>query len=101
MLFNQKLICKYLFAVCNVMNNKQIVPQDEDLVNQLLRIFDIAQLENNEAFVAHTYQLKELRFRMGALKMKFPQKNHYHKNGGASNNGNSNKARYFQVFFRF
>lgn len=76
------------------MISKQIVPQDEEPVNQLLRIFDIAQLENNEPFVAHTYQLKELRYLIDTIKIKFPQKNHYHKNGNGSANGNVNKPRY-------
>lgn len=76
------------------MIGKQIVPQDEEPVNQLVRVFDIAQLENNEPFLAHTYQLKELRYRIETIRMEFPPKNHYHKNGNGLGNGNSNKQRY-------
>lgn len=83
------------------MANKQTVPQDEEPVNQLMRIFDIAQLENNEPFVAHTYQLKELRYRVETLKMDFPPKSHYHKNGNGPGNGNTNKQRYFQFFLNY
>lgn len=86
------------------MIGKQIVPQDEEPVNQLVRVFDIAQLENSEPFLAHTYQLKELRYRIETIRMEFPPKNHYHKNGNGSGNGNSNKQRYatsFSIFIFF
>lgn len=88
------------------MIGKQIVPQDEEPINQLVRVFDIAQLENNEPFLAHTYQLKELRYRIETIRMEFPPKNHYHKSGNGSSNGNPNKPRYefatiFPMFFFF
>lgn len=74
------------------MVSKQIGPQDEDLVNQLLNIFAIAQ-DNKEPFQPHVNQLKDLKYDIDVIKMKFPQKNQYHKNGGGSANGNSNKSR--------
>lgn len=75
------------------MSSKQIGPQDEESVNQLIQIFDIAQLRNVEPFLSHSNQLKDLRFDIDVIKGKFP-KNHYHKIGNGSANGNSNKPRY-------
>lgn len=75
------------------MNTKQIGPQDEELVNQLIQIFDTAQLGNMEPFLSHANQLKDLRYDIDLIKMKFPPKNHYHKNGNGPANGNANKAR--------
>lgn len=75
------------------MTNKQIGPQDEDPVNQLIQIFDIAQLRNMEPFLSHANQLKDLRYDIDVIKMNFPPKSHYHKNSGGSANSNSNKLR--------
>lgn len=76
------------------MNSKQIGPQDEEAVNQMIQIFDIAQLRNTEPFLSHANQLKDLRFDIDLIKMKFPPKNHYHKSGNGSTNGSSNKSRW-------
>lgn len=75
------------------MANKQIGPQDEEPVKQLICIFDIAQLQNTEPFQAHINQLKELRYDIEVIKLKFPQKSQYHKNGNGPGNGNSSKTR--------
>lgn len=75
------------------MNRRQIGPQDEELVNQLIQIFDTAQLGNMEPFLSHANKLKDLRYDIDLIKMKFPPKIHYHKNGSGSIVGNSNKAR--------
>lgn len=72
------------------MLGKQIVQQDEEPLKQLVRVLEIAELENNEPFAEYTYQLKDLRYR---ITMKLPQKNHY-QNVNGSGNGNSNKQRY-------
>lgn len=82
-----------LITVCNIMIGKQIGPQDEQSVNQLIGIFDIAQLKNMEPFLSHANQLKDLRYDIDLIKMNFPQKNHYNKNGNGSTNGNSNKSK--------
>lgn len=74
-----------------MLTTKQIVPQDEDSVNSLLWILEKAV--HNEAFVTHANQLKENRFKISKLKMKFPPKGHYNKNGNSASNGNSNKMR--------
>lgn len=39
---------------------------------------------HNEAFVAHTNQLKEHRFKVSRIKIQFPPKNHYGKSAGAA-----------------
>lgn len=75
------------------MTSKPIRSQDEDSVNQLIEIFNIAQEGNKEPFLSHTNELKSLRYEIDVLKMNFPPKNHYHKNGNGSANGNVNKAR--------
>lgn len=75
------------------MNSKQIEPEDEDSVNLLIEIFDIAQLRNMEPLLSHAHQLKDLRYDIDLIKMKFPPKNHYHKSGIGPANGNSSKSR--------
>lgn len=76
------------------MKSKQIGPQDEEPVNLLIQIFDIAQLRNMEPFLSHANQLKDLRYDIDVIKMKFPPKNHYHKSGSGTTNGTANKPRF-------
>lgn len=54
---------------------KQIVPQDEEMINSMMWILEKAV--HNEAFVAHTNQLKEHRFKVSRIKAQFPTKTHY------------------------
>lgn len=69
--------------VSTMMTTKPILlPQDEEPVNSLLWILEKAV--HNEAFVAHTNQLKEHRFKVSRIKNQFPPKNHYGKNGNAA-----------------
>lgn len=82
-----------IFTVSNMMMHKQIVPQDEEAVSQLLRVIEIALKENNEPFFSHLNELRNHFLHINAVKMQFPQKNHYHKNGSGSNNSITNKAR--------
>lgn len=70
---------------------KQITPHDEEVVNSLVWILE--KCVHNEAFVTHTNQLKDYRFRVSKLRMKFPPKNHYSKNGSTNNGTNVNKTR--------
>lgn len=74
------------------MTSKPNGPQDEESVNLLIQIIDIAQLKNMEPFLANANQLKDMRYEIELIKMKFPPKNHYHKNGNGPTN-NSNKSR--------
>lgn len=55
--------------------NKHITPQDEEAVNTLLWILEKAV--HNEAFVAHTNQLKEHRYKVSRIKAQFPPKPHF------------------------
>lgn len=54
---------------------KHIVPQDEEMINSMMWILEKAV--HNEAFVAHTNQLKEHRFKVSRIKAQFPPKTHY------------------------
>lgn len=54
---------------------KHIVPQDEEMINSMMWILEKAV--HNEAFVAHTNQLKEHRFKVSRIKAQFPAKTHY------------------------
>lgn len=74
------------------MVSKQIGPQDEESVKHLTTIFDIARLNNTEPFLLHANELRELRYEIDVLKLKFPP-SQYHKNISGSANGNSNKPR--------
>lgn len=76
-----------------VSKQNQIGQQDEESVKQLLSVFDIAQLANVEPFLQHANQLKDLRYNIDVIGMKFPQKSQYHKNGSGSSNGSSSKTR--------
>lgn len=73
-----------------MITTKHIVPQDEEIVNSLLWILEKAV--HNEAFVAHTNQLKEYRFKVSRIKAHFPQKGHIGRNS-TSNNGNISRTR--------
>lgn len=75
------------------MVSKQIGPLDEESVKNLTQIFDFAQLQNSEPFLPHANQLRELRYEIDVLRLKFPPKSQYHKNSSGSANGNSNKPR--------
>lgn len=59
-------------AVSNLMINKHINSHDEEPINTLLWILDKAV--HNEAFVAHTNQLKEHRYKVTRIKAQFPPK---------------------------
>lgn len=74
-----------------MLTTKQINSHDEEAVSSLLWILEKAV--HNEAFVTHMSQLKEYRFRVSKLKIKFPPKSHYNKNCGTGTNVNSNKSR--------
>lgn len=54
---------------------KNIVPQDEEMINSMVWILEKAV--HNEAFVAHTNQLKEHRFKVSRIKAQFPTKTHF------------------------
>lgn len=76
------------------MESKQLLPQDEEPVDQLIHILNTAQLGNNEPFLPHAKQLKDWQFKFNVIKMaNFAPKNHYHKSGNGLVNGNSNKSR--------
>lgn len=62
-------------AVSSMVVAKQIVPQDEEMINSMMWILEKAV--HNEAFVAHTNQLKEHRFKVSRIKAQFPVKTHY------------------------
>lgn len=75
------------------MLNKKLATQDEETINQLVHVFDIAQLENNEPFAAFVYELRDLRYNIEALKLKFPSTGHFHKNASTATGANLNKNR--------
>lgn len=54
---------------------KHIAPQDEEMINSMMWILEKAV--HNEAFVAHTNQLKEHRFKVSRIKAQFPAKTHF------------------------
>lgn len=72
------------------MTSKKLLPQDEEPITSLLWILD--KSVHNDAFFAHTNQLKEHRFKVSKIKMQFPPKAHFNKN--ISNNGLVSKSRY-------
>lgn len=74
-----------------MMTTKHIVPQDEEPISSLMWILEKAV--HNEAFVAHTNQLKEHRFKVSRIKIQFPPKNHYGKNGATSSTSSGNITR--------
>lgn len=59
-------------VVSNMVINTQVAVLDEDHVNTLLWILEKAV--HNEAFVAHTNQLKEHRYKVARIKAQFPPK---------------------------
>lgn len=71
--------------------NKQITAQDEEIVNSMQWILEKAV--HNEAFVTHINQIKDYRFRISKLRMKFPPKNHYNKNCNSNSSTNGSKCR--------
>lgn len=76
-----------------MLKSQMIGPLDEELIDQLIEIFDVIQLGNTEPFHTHANQLKEMRFEVDAIKRQFPPRNHYPRNGNGLTNGNSNKPR--------
>lgn len=76
-----------------MLKSKSIGPLDEEIIDQLIEIFNVVQLGNTEPFQSHANQLKELRFEVDAIKRQFPPHNHYSRNGNGLTNGNSNKTR--------
>lgn len=81
------------FTVCTMLKSKSIGPLDEEMIDQLIEIFNVIQLGNTEPFQSQANQLKELRFEVDAIKRQFPPHNHYSRNGNGLTNGNSNKTR--------
>lgn len=67
-----------------MITTKHIVAQDEEIVNSLMWILEKAV--HNEAFVAHTNQLKEHRFKVSRIKIQFPPKGHFSKTNATSGN---------------
>lgn len=69
------------------------MPQDEEAVNKLLNVLEIALLKNNEVFMNHLHEVKGLLFDVEQIALKVPPKSHYHKISNGLNNGNLNKPR--------
>lgn len=76
-----------------MLKSQLIGPLDEEMIDQLIEIFNVVQLGNTEPFQSHANQLKELRFEVDAIKRQFPPHNHYPRNGNGLINGNANKTR--------
>ncbi|XP_011183774.1 protein Smaug isoform X1 [Zeugodacus cucurbitae] len=64
-------------------------PQDEENINVLMWVLD--RSIHNEAFVNHSNQLKELKFKLSKYKISIGHKAHHLKNGSS---GNLNKSRW-------
>lgn len=79
--------------MCNCLLNKKLTAQDEEVIGLLVHVFDIAQLENSEPFAAFMYELRDLRYNIEALRLKFPSSGHFHKNGNGAVSANLNKTR--------
>lgn len=80
-----------------MLKTKPIGPQDQEMMDQLIEIFDVVQLGNTEPFQSHANQLKDLRFDVETMKRQFLPHNHYSRNGNGLINSNSNKARYVLI----
>lgn len=76
-----------------MLKSQMIGPLDEEMIDQLIEIFNVIQLGNADPFQSHANQLKELRFEVDGIKRQFPPHNHYSRNGSGLTNGNSNKPR--------
>lgn len=81
-----------------MLKSKSIGPHEEEMVDQLIDIFNVVQLNNTEPFQSHANQLKGLRFEVDTIKRQFPPHNHYSRNGIGLTNGSTNKTRYAHFF---
>lgn len=82
-----------LDLVTQVVIQREASTHDEECVNAVLWVLERSL--HNEAFVAHTNQLKEQKFKISKLKMQFIPKTHHAKNCGnlSKTRWNSNKPR--------
>ncbi|XP_067646986.1 protein Smaug isoform X2 [Eurosta solidaginis] len=80
---------KFIDMVGSMIQRDNCLSQDEESVNVLMWILD--RSIHNEAFVNHSSQLKELKFKLSKLKMSISHKVHHVKNGSV---GGLNKPRW-------
>ncbi|XP_039966690.1 protein Smaug isoform X1 [Bactrocera tryoni] len=80
---------KVLDIVGSMVQRETNAPQDEENINVLMWVLDRAI--HSEAFVNHSNQLKELKFKLSKYKISIGHKAHHVKNGSS---GNLNKSRW-------
>ncbi|CAD7004882.1 unnamed protein product [Ceratitis capitata] len=80
---------KVVDLVGSAVQRDSCMPQDEENIGMLMWVLD--RSIHNEAFVNHSSQLKELKFKLSKLKISIGHKAHHVKNGSA---GNLNKSRW-------